>query len=80
MELCLEGSGFLLREKGNPRVISDLFLHDPLNHCFNHRAVSCGMTLKRPHDWAQESKKDTSSMILSAVASPAIPCGTLELE
>lgn len=26
MELCLEGSGFLLREKGNPRVISDLFL------------------------------------------------------
>lgn len=46
MELCLEGSGFLLREKGNPRVISDLFVHDPLCYCFNHRAVSCGMTLE----------------------------------
>lgn len=46
MELCLEGSGFLLREKGNPGVISDLFVHDPLYYCFNHRAVSWGMTLK----------------------------------
>lgn len=27
MELCLEGSGFLLREKGDPRVISDLSLY-----------------------------------------------------
>lgn len=46
METCLDGSGFLLREKGDPRVISDLSLHDSLDHCFNHRAVSWGMTLK----------------------------------
>lgn len=46
METCLDGSGFLLREKGDPRVISDLSLHDSLDHCFNYRAVSWGMTLK----------------------------------
>lgn len=42
METCLDGSGFLLREKGDPRVISDLSLYTTRSIIASITALSRG--------------------------------------